>query len=353
MAWGKARRSDGGPLASLLAMLQWLLARLNTFRPIRAWQHYNLQHGPLMSAGIGFRMFFSITGLLATGFSVAGLVLRGQPALLDTIIGSVAQSAPGLLKVDGGEGLVDPQDLLNPDGLGWTAVIAALVTVVTSLGWISALRDGLRGVMQLPPLKVNPLILKLRDAGTLLLLGVALVISAGASLVFGTAAGWVSDFLQLDDAVAVPLSTSIKIGVPLTLNLVTAVVMFRLAGGLKLSRRALLEGTIIAALGTTVLQVFSTELLAGAGRNPILAPFAIIIGLLIWFNLVSQVYLVSAGWSAIREVDLKTGPAEHEKATWGSRQVQPGKVPVNQDKDRHGAGATTARRRGIGRPRQK
>ncbi len=69
-----------------------------------------------MSAGIGFNMFFSITGLLATGFSVAGLLLSGQPALLERVVGSVASSAPGLLKVDGREGLVDPQELLNPTG---------------------------------------------------------------------------------------------------------------------------------------------------------------------------------------------------------------------------------------------
>ncbi|WP_320537803.1 YihY/virulence factor BrkB family protein [Pseudarthrobacter sp. IC2-21] len=349
MEWGKARRSDGGPLASLMALVQWLLARLNAFRPMRAWQHYNLQHGPLMSAGIGFNMFFSITGLLATGFSIAGLVLQGQPALLDNIISSVAQSAPGLLKVNGGAGLVDPKDLLNPTGLGWTAVIAAVVTVITSLGWIAGLRDGLRGVVQLPPLKLNIILMKLRDAGTLLLLGVALVISAGASLVFGTAAGWVSDFLHLDPVIAGPLTTLIKIGVPLVLSWVTAVVMFRLAGGLKLSRRALLEGTILAAVGTTILQVFSTELLAGAGRNPILAPFAIIIGLLIWFNLVSQVYLVSAAWSVVREADLTSAPAGHEKGLWGSRHIQPGKTPVERD----GGPAASARRPGIGRPRQK
>lgn len=348
MEWNKARRAGKGPVAGLMAMVQWLLARLNALRPMRAFRHYTLQHGPLMSAGIGFNMFFSITGLLTTGFSIAGLVLRGQPALLDTIISSVAQSAPGLLKVNGGEGLVDPQDLLNPDGLGWTALIGALVTIVTSLGWIAGLRDGLRGVLELPPLLVNPVLLKLRDAGTLLLLGVALVISAGASLVFGTAAGWVSDFLRLDGAVAGPLTTSIKIAVPLVLNWATALIMFRLAGGLKLSRRALLEGTILAAVGTTVLQVFSTELLAGAGRNPVLAPFAIIIGLLIWFNLVSQVYLVSAGWAAIREADLQGGSAGHDKGTWGARQVQPGKVPVQAD----AGGLAGARRRGTGRPRQ-
>lgn len=352
MDWGKARRAGAGRPARLLAMMQWLLARLNTLRPMRAFQHYGLQRGPLLSAGIGFRMFFSITGLLTTGFSIAGLVLRSQPALLDRVISTVAQSAPGLLKVDGGAGLVDPAELLNPEGLGWTALIAGAVTLVISLGWIAGVRAGIRVIMQLPPLRVNPVVLKLRDAGTLLLLGVALVISAGASLVFGTAAGWVSDFLQLDSMLSGPLTTSVKIGVPLVLGWVTAVVMFRLAAGLKLARRALLEGTILAAAGTTVLQVFSTELLAGAGRNPILAPFAIIIGLLIWFNLVSQVYLVSAAWSAIREEDLKGPPAGREKGLGGSRQLQPGKTPVERDAGA-GAPAATAPRRGIGRPRQK
>ncbi len=347
--WGKARRSSAGPAAPL-AMVQWLLARLNVFRPMRAFQHYNLQHGPLMSAGIGFNMFFSITGLLATGFSVAGLLLRGQPALLDKVVASVATSAPGLLKVDGREGLVDPQELLNPDGLGWTAVIAAVVTVVTSLGWIAGVRDGLRAVMRLGPLKINPILLKLHDVGTLLLLGVALVISAGASLVFGTAAGWVAEQLKLDPLVAGPLTTSIKIAVPLVLGWVTALIMFRLAGGLRLQRRALLEGTILAAVGTSVLQIFSAELLASAGRNPILAPFAIIIGLLIWFNLVSQVYLVSAAWSAVREEDLRSVPSGRTPGR-GSRRVQPGKTPAEPRERRRPV--PSFRRRGTDRPTPK
>ncbi len=348
--WGKARRSSGGGPAAPLAMVQWLIARLNVLRPMRAFQHYNLQHGPLLSAGIGFRMFFSITGLLATGFSVAGLFLSAQPVLLDQIIKSVVRAAPGLLKVDGRDGLVDPQDLLNPNGLGWTAVIAAVVTVVTSLGWIGGLRDGLRGVLRLGPLKINPVLLKLHDVGTLLLLGVALVISAGASLVFGTAAGWVAEQLRLDPLVAGPLTTSIKIAVPLVLGWVTALIMFRLAGGLKLRRRALLEGTGLAAVGTSVLQIFSAELLASAGRNPILAPFAIIIGLLIWFNLVSQVYLVSAAWSAVREEDLSTATAARTTG-WGARQVQPGKTPVEPRERR--LPAASFRRRGTGRPTPK
>jgi membrane protein len=322
--WGKARRS-GNRSATIPAFINLALARLSNLRPMRAFNLYNLRHGPLLSAGIGFTMFFSITGLLATGFAVTGLVLNGQPQLVDSIVSSVATAAPGLLKTNGGNGLVDPHDLLNPTGLGWTAAIAAIVTVFTALGWIAGIREGLRGVSGLEPVQENPLLMKARDAGTLLLLGAALVVSAGVSLVFGTAAGWIIERLGLSDGVAGPVTWLVRTAVPLVLNWATAVIMFRFAGRLKLRRQGFLEGTALAGIGTTILQIFSTELLANAGRNPILASFAIIIGLLIWFNLVSQVYLVSAAWAAIREAD--TGAHEHPKPALGSRHPSPHSFP--------------------------
>ncbi len=349
--WGRVRRSGGGTIASLTAMMMWLLARLNTLLPMRAFLHYGRQLGPLMSAGIGFRMFFSVTGLLATGLALAGLVLSGHPALLDQVIKGVALTAPGLLKVNGSDGLVDPYELLNPTSLGWAAGIAAVVTVFTSLGWVSGIRDGVRGMMQLGPRGMNPVLQILRDVGTLVLLGVTLVISAAVSLVFGTAADWVTAQLNLDPALAGPLTTSITILVPLLLGWGTALIMYRVAAGLKPARRSLLEGTTLAAVGTTILQIFSTQLLASAGKNPILAPFAIIIGLLIWFNLVSQVYVICAAWVAIREEDLKTEPATATTG-WGARRVQPGKTPVEHRAPRRSLSAAF-RRRGTGRPTPK
>jgi membrane protein len=52
-----------------------------------------------------------------------------------------------------------------------------------------------------------------------------------------------------------------------------------------------------------VLKVLGNALLGGASRNPLLASFAVIIGLLIWFNLISQVILLSASWIAIGVAD--------------------------------------------------
>lgn len=290
---------------------------------MRSFQHYTRQHGPLLSAGIGFNMFFSVTGLLTTGFAVAGIVLGGNPVLEDAVIRSVASAAPGLLQVNGGEGLVDPQTLLNPSGLGWTALIAAVVTIFTSLGWIASVREGLRGVMEEGPLQRNALLQKLVDAGTLLLLGVILVVSAGASLVFGTAADWFFELLRLDEAVAGPIAAVVKIVVPLLLNCTTAAVLFRVAGGLELGRRAFVEGVLLAGAGTTVLQLFSTELLARAGNNPVVASFAIIIGLLIWFSLVNAgVSHLRVSWSAVREADAQAGE-EPRKRFLGARRATP------------------------------
>ncbi|MGG5173949.1 YihY/virulence factor BrkB family protein [Pseudarthrobacter sp. J1763] len=345
VVWGETRRNGGGLIQRVLAFVQWLMAKLNAFRPMRVWQHYNLQHGPLLSAGIGYNMFFSITGLLTTGFSIAGLVLAQQPELLNSVVKSVASSAPGLLKVDGSDGLVNPQDLMNPSGLGWTAVIAAVITLFTSLGWIASLRDGLRGVNMLRPLQLNPVVMKLKDAGTLVLLGVVLVLSAGVSLVFGTAAGWVMGFLHLDPAIAQPITWLVRIAVPLLLAWATAAIMFRLAGSLPLDRRAFLEGTAIAAVGTTILQIFSTQLLAQAGKNPLLASFAIVIGLMIWFNLVSQVYLLSASWAAIRNNDAQAQRELSEKnsAVAGSRPVQALRLNHHLEHQKALSGAPAAR----------
>ena len=128
--------------------------------------------------------------------------------------------------------------------------------------------------------------------------------------------------------------------------------MYRVAAGLKPARRALLEGTILAAVGTTVLQIFSTQLLASAGKNPILAPFAIIIGLLIWFNLVSQVYV------DLRRVGGDPGAGPQRGAGHHDHRVGRPARPAGQNAGgaagpAGGRWSAAFRRRGTGRPTPK
>ena len=59
-----------------------------------------------------------------------------------------------------------------------------------------------------------------------------------------------------------------------------------------------LVGAALGALTVAVMQLLGARLLTGASRNPMLAPFAAIIGVLIWFNLVAQVIMICAAFIA-------------------------------------------------------
>ena len=62
-------------------------------------------------------------------------------------------------------------------------------------------------------------------------------------------------------------------------------------------------GCAARRLALGILKVLGSTLLGGASRNPLLASFAVIIGLLIWFNLVCQVILLTASWIATGMAD--------------------------------------------------
>ena len=79
-------------------------------------------------------------------------------------------------------------------------------------------------------------------------------------------------------------------------------VLFRTLSGVKASWRTLLPGAFYGAIGLTVLQQLSSLFVGGAASNPLLASFASLIALLLWFNLSAQVILL-AGAYIITSVD--------------------------------------------------
>ena len=51
-------------------------------------------------------------------------------------------------------------------------------------------------------------------------------------------------------------------------------------------------------------------LLASLTNNAVLAPFAVILGLFVWFNLLGHVYLLSAAVVAVRSADVERARAK-------------------------------------------
>lgn len=310
-----------------LARVTLGLARLNTLKPVRVFQLYARRRGPLLAAGIAYRMFFAIGALLVVGFSTLGLVISGDTALQELIVSTVDSTTPGLIDTDGEdggeEGLATPQELFGAtNGYGLALLISTAVMIFTSLGWISGVRQGMRGVFGLEPVLFHPVFVRVKDAGILLVLGVVLVITTGVGVVVNTLLDLVLPWLDLTEA-ARPLTQLAGFTVMLLLDTAVAMILLHSASRIDMPRNVLLQGALIAGVGSTVLRTFSTQLLGGGvERNPFLLPFAVILGLFIWFFLLSQVFLVATAWCAVGAADAEAEAERDIEAKAGTLRQQ-------------------------------
>jgi len=311
-AWTLAKRTEyvdarasGASLIARSALLsKWFMAWTAQLFPLRVWNLYTRRRGPLLAAGSAYLMFFSVGAMLVAGFAVVGLVAADHPELRDAIVNVVADSTPGLIDTGHG-GLATPDQLLGSHGFGLTLVISLIALSVTSLGWIAGLREGIRTVLGITRDRSNAIISKLRDVGILLLLAVALVVTSVLGLASSTVLdtltgylGWGSGFSGLATRIA-------SVAVMFILDVAVALVLFRLASRVRMPRNATLWASLTAGAGATVLRFFSAMLLGGVTKNALLAPFAVILGLFVWFYLLSQVYLIAAALGAVRSADLR------------------------------------------------
>jgi membrane protein len=175
----------------------------------------------------------------------------------------------------------------------------------TALGWLASARDAIRTLFGLPGELLGFVLLKLKDIGLGIGFGAALLVSS-ALLVYSTqAVSGMLDLVGIDNKSLFAVITGRTIGLVLmfALDTVALAALYRYLSGLTIPLRRLLTGALLGAFALGVLKVLGSALLGGATRNPLLASFAVIIGLLIWFNLICQVILLAASWIAVGMAD--------------------------------------------------
>lgn len=297
-------RSGGKFFAKVGTLAQWGNAWVGERFPMRVWNLYTRRRGPLLAAGNAYLMFFSVGAMLVAGFAVFGIIAEGNPVLRDAVIEMVAASTPGLINTGDG-GLATPEQLLGTSGFGLTLVISLFALTITSLGWINGLREGIRSVMGLARDRTNPILSKLRDAGTLVVLAVALVLTSALGVLSSATVDTVTAWLGWGGALS---SIAARIGyvtLMFILDVAVAMIMFSIASRVHIRPRVLLLAALFSGAGATILRFFSAMLLNGITNNALLAPFAVILGLFVWFYLLSQVYLIAAALAAVRAADLR------------------------------------------------
>lgn len=274
---------------------------------MRVVTHFNTVGGGILAAGMSYQAIFAIFAAVWVGFSIAGLYLTANQGLLNALYAIINQSVPGLI---GTNGIIDPELLATAGILTWTGGIALVGLLVTALGWLSATAQAVRTVFDMPQQTTFFLWVKLRELGLGLVFGLALILSALVSLASTALLGALFGIFQIpQDSFFYEASARVTgLIVVLVIDTLTLVGLFRVLSRVRIPLRRLFTGALLGGIALGVLKFLGGALLGGASRNPLLATFAVIIGLLIWFNLVSTVTLIAASWIAVGMNDAGIPP---------------------------------------------
>ncbi|MGZ8804941.1 MAG: YihY/virulence factor BrkB family protein [Microbacterium sp.] len=275
--------------------------------PIRVWRHFLQHNGFLLGAGISYQALFAIFAAIYLAFAITGLWLGGNVDAVNAMIALINSYIPGLIGPDGVITTAQVQQIASETTgvLGVTGLIALVTVIWTAIGWVTYSRRGVRDIFGLPPDRRSYVLLKARDL-------IAAVIF-GAALIVGAALSWVGSWLlslvltalgiELDAGL---LRSSINIGsviVSFALNSAALAAMFRFLTGTSLRWRDIWPGALLGGAALTVLQFGAGLLLSYTPSNPLLATFAIFVGLLLWFKISGIIMLVAAAWIAVATKD--------------------------------------------------
>ncbi|WP_205822883.1 YihY/virulence factor BrkB family protein [Microbacterium hydrothermale] len=294
------------PIARAAKIAQWF--------PIRVWRHFLQHNGFLLAAGMSYQGLFAVFSALYLAFAGVGIWLGGSPAAINGLIRIINSYIPGLISENGLVHREQVESVAQDSGrlLTITGVVAGVVVVWTTIGFVTFTRRAVRDTFGLPFDMRNYVMLKARDFLASILFGVSLLVGAvlgsvttgAVDLVFGLI-GW--DRETLGWSIGARL---VSLVVAFGINTVALASLFRFLTGTTLSWRRAWPGAIVGATGMVVLQVGAGFLFVYTPSNPLLATFTVLIGFLLWFRFIGIVILVSAAWIAVaagdRDVPLRS-----------------------------------------------
>jgi membrane protein len=310
------------------AIIAKIIARVLTFKVVRAFLLYSERRGPMLADSVTYRALFSIFAGVLLGFSFAALWLAGNPAAFQSLISSVDAVIPGLV---GEGGLIDPSDIQAPAGLTVTGILATIGLVLAAIGAIGSMRMAMRSIAATPNDDILFIWVILRNLA--LAIGIGLALGASAVITFLATFGVsiLADWFGMpqDSPLVAVLTGVIGVIVVFILDAAAIAVLFVVLAGVKPPARALWTGALLGAFGLTVLQQLSGLFVGGAGSNPLLASFASLIALLLWVNLSSQVILIATAYIVVGIDESRDRVrAKYGASTFLQRRVRQAEVAV-------------------------
>ena len=277
-------------------------------RPYRTFSHFTDVGGSVLSAGMSYQALFAVFAALWIGFGVFGSVLSTRPELLQTLIEQINLAIPGLIS-DDPNSPVNADDLLAVRALNWTSVIAAISLIWVTTNWFTGTRRSIRLIFGLDVKQYrNAVLLKLRDFVLAILFGLALLVSAALTVFSSNLTDAVFTWLDWDRGSWLfgTMGSLVRYAAVFVFDVLVLMAMHRYLAEVRVPRMRLLLGCALGGAALLGLKILGATLLGGSTSNPLLTSFALFIGVLLWFNFVCRVLLLTAAWIAAG-VDRKLG----------------------------------------------
>jgi len=258
--------------------------------------------GGQLAAAITYYGFLSFFPLLALAFSLVGYVSDAFPDAQEHVTAAVEDAFPSLIGT--GPGQLDIQDVI--DARVSAGIIGLLGLAYAGLGWLDAVRDALRRVFGVDGARPNLVRRKLVDVVVLSMLGASLLVSIVVSSLATAGTTYALAFASLDGSVfATGVLKAVSVALALAVDFAIVAILLSRLSGAHPSWRRVRSGALLGAAGFEVLKLLGTYLIGHTADNPVYATFGVVVGLLVWMNLVSQLLVVTACWAATQPYSLE------------------------------------------------
>lgn len=287
--------------------LPGLLERARRTVAWRAWQRYGDARGNVLAGGMAYAAFFSIFPALAVGFIVFGLIVGDDSSVQSQVIDAVNDGVGTtvITPIGGSGGIVSMDTLTGSSELTIAGIIGLIGFLFTGLGWLDAMRQGVRAMFGRPKFSANLLLAKARDLGVLVTLGLVMLLSAVSGILVSASTGVLLGWIGIDEESTIGRIVLGCVGTLLILavDVLVFMVLFRVLSGVRLPNQDLWDAALFGGIGLGILKLLSGVLLNGASNNAFLATAGVALILLVWLNLVCRVTLVAAAWGATVAID--------------------------------------------------
>ncbi|REK86458.1 YihY/virulence factor BrkB family protein [Streptomyces inhibens] len=286
----------------------------------RAYERLAAAHWARLAAAITFTSFVALFPLITAGAAIGAKLLSKDQ--LSKLQDKIAGQAPGL------------SNLLNLNSLvahaGTVGLIAGALLLVIGINWVGSLRGCLRAVWEKEQDPGNPILLRLKDTGVLVGLGVVGLAAMAGSVFASRGVGWAADKIGIEGGAGRTLLFLAGLAIALLVDFLLLVFLLTRLPQVHPGRRAVVIAGLIGAVGFELLKLLLTSYLQGVAAKSMYGAFAVPVAVVLWINLMARMLLYCAAWTA-------TGTAAQSSEAAASEGTGPGTGPAVSDVPRRAA----------------